>query len=679
MLMLPTYFDARWLLLRVPVLLAAFVLTTFPLASKAAEPAPHQTLAQSHILVLSPAALGSLRSVDQYAQRLLETLKTRGVNSANIHFEFLDLARSPDPLYRQHLANLLEQKYRKVRMDLVFSLGQPAMDFLFNEGRRLAPDAVLFGWLARTPPQAKTTERRIVLQTQKINVAGTLDLAFKLFPKTERLLIVRGVGSIESAYDHYFEEALRPWQGKVAIEDTRDMPGDAMVERVRHLPERTLVLYFIVSRDAQGRTLVSPEVGDQVLRHSNRPVFTVWGVQAGVGAVGGDVVRVEEDAAQFGQKALDVLTGATPLVPGVSHLEGGTTPVLDWAQLQRWAAEVQHLPANAILLNQPPPLWIVYRTTVIWTAVVFALVVLSALWLVFLNRRLVRARSEVVALNTELDQRVTTRTSELSKALEHLRHTQNELIQSEKLASLGAMVAGVSHELNTPIGNALTVATTLAEETKRLENHLREGSLKKTELIEGLGSAYAMAGLVERAMKQAAVLIESFKQVAVDHASEQRREFDLRSTVDDVVCALRYGLRDCAVTVVNEIPAGITCDSFPGPLGQIVTNLLQNACRHAFCGRDAGTVTLSVAGGGSDAILQLTVRDDGVGMDSVTLAHIFDPFFTTTLGQGGSGLGLSVCHRIATTILAGELTAVSTLRLGSCFTLTFPRCAPGKM
>ncbi|MEI8156657.1 MAG: ATP-binding protein [Burkholderiales bacterium] len=673
--------ETGWrFLLRALVLLAALALATLARASEVVGPTPKQTLAQTHILILSPATLGGIRSADQYAQRLLEALKTSGVDNARIHFEFLDLTRSPDPVYRQRLANLLEEKYRKVRMNLVFTLGQPSMDFLFNEGRHLAPDAILFGWLARIPPQANTAGRRIILQSPKINVAGTLDLAFKLFPKTERLLIVRGIGSLEGVYDPYLKEALRPWQGKVAIEDTRDLDGDAMVERVRYLPERTLILFFIVSKDAQGRTLVSAEVGDQILRNSNRPVFTIWGVQTGVdGGVGGDVVRVEEDAAQFGKKAVDVLTGVTPLAPGVSLEEGGTTPVLDWTQLQRWGADLRHLPANTIMLNQPPPLWAVYRTTVIWTAAIFALVVLSALWLVFLNRRLVRARSDLVALNANLDQHVTTRTSELSTALEHLKHTQNELIQSEKLASLGAMVAGVSHELNTPIGNALTVATALAEETSRLENHMREGTLRKSDLIAGLGSAHEMANLVGRAMKQAAVLIESFKQVAVDQTSERRREFDLRATVEDVVCALRPSLHGWPVVIVNEVPSGLICDSFPGPLGQIVTNLVQNACLHAFCGCEGGTVTLSVPVGSSESTIQLAVTDDGLGMDSVTLAHIFDPFFTTKLGKGGSGLGLSVCHRIATTILAGELAVVSTPGLGSCFTLTFRVRAPGKM
>lgn len=288
-----------------------------------------------------------------------------------------------------------------------------------------------------------------------------------------------------------------------------------------------------------------------------------------------------------------------------------------------------------------------------------------------------RLTHELTALNAELEQKVEARTAELTETLEHLRRTQEDLIQSEKLVSLGSMVAGVSHELNTPIGNIVTTSSALSDRVRDLDAAFQSGSLKKSELASGLGGVREMADLIGRSAIRAATLVASFKQVAIDQTSERRREFDLRDAINDVINALRPGLKDQPWEIDNRIPEGIVCDSFPGPLEQIVTNLIQNAILHGFSGRDEGTVILDARVLGRD--LELTVSDNGIGMNTATLVHIFDPFFTTKLGRGGSGLGLSICRRLATTVLAGTLNVVSTSDAGSSFILTMPLRTPGKI
>ena len=288
-----------------------------------------------------------------------------------------------------------------------------------------------------------------------------------------------------------------------------------------------------------------------------------------------------------------------------------------------------------------------------------------------------RLSQELTSLNAALEQKVEQRTAELTQALEHLKRTQEDLIQSEKLASLGAMVAGVSHELNTPIGNIITASSSLSDRAHDLDSAFQLGSLKKSELASGLGGLREMADLIGRSATRAATLVASFKQVAVDQTSDCRREFDLRDAMNDVIKALGPGLKNKPWEIENRIPEGILCDSFPGPLEQIITNLIQNAILHAFSGRGEGRVTLEARVIGSD--IELTVGDNGIGMNTATIVHIFDPFFTTKLGQGGSGLGLSICRRLATTVLAGTLNVVSTPDAGSRFILTMPLRTPGKI
>lgn len=276
-----------------------------------------------------------------------------------------------------------------------------------------------------------------------------------------------------------------------------------------------------------------------------------------------------------------------------------------------------------------------------------------------------------------LESRVEQRTLELSSSLEQLKQTQAELLQAEKLASLGALVAGVAHELNTPIGNALTTATALEHASKEFQAAVVKGELRKSTMLSFVDNAVPMSELISRSCRRAATLISSFKQIAVDQTSEQRRQFDLRTLVEDHIAALRPSLMQAPWLIEIHIAAGITFDSYPGPLGQVINNLVQNAIKHGFEGRAQGTLTIS-AERQADAA-EIRVTDDGNGMPAEVLARIFEPFFTRKLGQGGSGLGLSIARNIVTGVLGGSLNASAQPGLGSQFCLRVPLRAPASL
>jgi signal transduction histidine kinase len=274
----------------------------------------------------------------------------------------------------------------------------------------------------------------------------------------------------------------------------------------------------------------------------------------------------------------------------------------------------------------------------------------------------------MAALNVELEARVEARTTELQR-------TQDDLIRSEKLAALGALVAGIAHELNTPIGNSVTVASTLHEKTAEFAEQIADGTLKRSSLNSYLAAAQTASDLLLRSLSQARNLVASFKQVAVDQTSDQRRKFDVREVVGEVLTTLSPTIRKTPFSISLDIPEGIVMDSFPGPFGQIVTNFISNAVLHAFDGRLAGTVTLR-AGLPEHGQLVLTVTDDGNGIPDEHLRRIFDPFFTTKLGKGGSGLGLNIVYNIVTRVLGGKISVESRVGAGTTFMLTMPLCAP---
>lgn len=281
---------------------------------------------------------------------------------------------------------------------------------------------------------------------------------------------------------------------------------------------------------------------------------------------------------------------------------------------------------------------------------------------------------EILDLNATLEQRVTLRTQELSKALATLQQAQGELVRTEKLAALGALVAGIAHELNTPIGNCVTVASTMHEHNEEFAASMQHG-VRRSALDGYVARNREGTTILIRSLAKAAELVASFKQVAVDQTSVNRRYFHLGETVDEIILTLSPMIRKTPHTVVCNIPDKLTMESYPGPLGQIITNLINNAFLHGFEPGVRGTVTISATTVDRDWI-QLSIQDNGIGIPQDNLDRIFDPFFTTKLGQGGSGLGLSIVYNLVTGVLGGTIQVSSSPRGGTCVTLTLPRMAP---
>jgi signal transduction histidine kinase len=265
-------------------------------------------------------------------------------------------------------------------------------------------------------------------------------------------------------------------------------------------------------------------------------------------------------------------------------------------------------------------------------------------------------------LNATLEHRVKARTEALSQAnqalagtLEDLRQTQDELVRSEKLAALGALVAGVAHELNTPIGNSLMVASSFAEDSDKLLTEFSGGSLRKSALEKYVNEAQEASELLVRNLGKAADLVNSFKQVAVDRTSSRRREFKLAEVVNEILVTLRPGFKRLPIKVEAAVAESISLDSYPGPLGQVLSNLIENAIIHGFEGGQAGgRVEISASELPGDEI-ELIISDNGKGIPVGDQGRVFDPFFTTRFGHGGSGLGLHIVHHLVTQVLGGSI------------------------
>ena len=279
-----------------------------------------------------------------------------------------------------------------------------------------------------------------------------------------------------------------------------------------------------------------------------------------------------------------------------------------------------------------------------------------------------------VSSRNESNRRLAQAYSETQSALSELQHAQESLLRAEKLAALGQVVAGIAHEVNTPVGSSLTVASALREKLAEFRRALSRG-LRRSTLEQFVAEVDEACQLMLTGLQRAAGQISRFKQVAADQTSSQRREFDLREMVDEVLSVLRPGIRRTAIRLQVVIPSGIVMDSYPGPLGGVITNLFTNAVNHAFAESNQGELVV-IGRQRDDDWIELCVSDDGAGIAAEHISRIFDPFFTTKLGQGGTGLGLNMVYTTITTILGGQIAVDSELGQGTRFTITIPRVAP---
>ena len=257
------------------------------------------------------------------------------------------------------------------------------------------------------------------------------------------------------------------------------------------------------------------------------------------------------------------------------------------------------------------------------------------------------------------------------EALDELRQTQANLIQSEKLASLGQLVAGVAHEINTPVGIALTTATTLHEEVRQFEELTASGQVSRSRFTQFVERMKEGSHLLFANLTRAGELVHSFKQVAADQVSSERRSFELAGWVQDLLTSLRPVLRKAGHEVTVTCEPDLLVDTYPGALAQVLTNLVMNALVHGYPPQMAGTLSIVIGRTRSDMI-RIVFSDDGRGMAADVRNKAFDPFFTTARNRGSTGLGLHIVYNLVTSKLQGRIDMASRPGHGTTFTITFP-------
>jgi len=262
------------------------------------------------------------------------------------------------------------------------------------------------------------------------------------------------------------------------------------------------------------------------------------------------------------------------------------------------------------------------------------------------------------------------RYNELERAMKTIKRTQKQLVESEKMVALGNLVAGVSHEINTPIGIGVTAVSYMDEKSRAFHALFLENKMKKSDLDDYLNMVRETTGMIQTNLQRASELIKSFKQVAVDQSAQTKRKFIIKPYIEEVLVSLQPNIKKTKHQILVQGDDTLQLFNDPGAISQVVTNLIMNSIIHAYSNEDSGTIKIELTKHQNELTIQYS--DDGKGMTSDVVEQIFNPFFTTNRSGGGTGLGMHIVYNLVTQSLAGTIICESTVGIGTIFIIQIP-------
>jgi len=277
------------------------------------------------------------------------------------------------------------------------------------------------------------------------------------------------------------------------------------------------------------------------------------------------------------------------------------------------------------------------------------------------NEDIALVNEELIAMNDEIK----TINEELTASNEELLHMQKFLVESEKMAALGSLVAGVAHEVNTPIGVGLTASSFLSDVSNELMAISKQRPLTDEDMRPFLEDIDKASQIIYKNLNRAAKLIQSFKKLSVDQTTEPKRQYEIGTYIDEILLSLSPSLKKTKINIITKCPEVIIVNGYPGSIAQIITNLVMNSIKHAFKPNEEGNITIEIKR--HESMIRIIFSDNGAGMDEQTLSKIFEPFFTTNRIDGGTGLGLAIVYSIVTQQNEGSIRCISALGEGTTF------------
>jgi len=595
-------------------------------------------------------------------------------DAAEIHVEYMDTKRFREEAYLRQLQEVLLYKQSRSPYDLVITADNSTFAFLLEHGQAVFGDIpVVFCGVNYLNHGDLQGIRGITGVNEEAAVRENFRLIRKVFPDRRNLFCIVDGTPTGRIVREELTAASREFAGEFdSIEIPAELSMAGLTARLKGLDNSYTVLFTFFSRDSTGMFYEYDESARMIAgaaAEAEVPVFGTWDFSLGFGVLGGYMVSGYAQGQEAARKALRILRG-TPAEEIPVTWDSPKQYMFDFPVLRRFGLRPRRMPPGSLILNEPLSLWDRYRYEITGIIIAFAALVGLIILLSINIRRRHLVESDLRDLNASLNRRVEERTRDLQSALDRLKMTQKELIRQERLAAVASLTAGVAHQINTPLGVAITGSSHLEALVRRAEDHLRSGSLTREELEEGLKNLSDGLTLIFSNMNRAADLIRRFRSLAMDEKGGVIDTFKLRKYLEEVTTSRRKEFRDRGIdlTVSGD---EITMQAFPFVFYQILSNLMFNSRDHGFTGREEGRISITLTKEGGQGVLEY--RDNGAGIPPDIRDQIFEPFTTTGREEGKSGLGLHLVYKIVTERLGGtiECPAVESGE-GACFRIRFP-------
>ncbi len=631
---------------------------------------------KKRILIINSFSWGGVWA-DSQLEGFKAVLKENGVDAA-LSIEQMDVIGKRGRFDPDYFSNHLKWRFADRKFDLIIANDDPAFRFVARKYQELfAGTPVVFSDVNNIQTITIPSDMPYTGVTEQSDFLSTINIARKLRPNAQTIAVF-GNSADNGAGPRKALTFLKNLRGDFPFEFHLDKTVEEIEDISSKLTSDDIVIGIAYATDKNGVFRDYNEVRGAIGSVSPAASFVFWKTDNDDRfAIGGKVSSANDQGRAAASIATRVLAGED--IRSIPIMAAPTKYVFNYPIMNRMGISETDLPEGSEFLQKPFSIFETFKTEIYSAIVVFfILVIVIFVLLTNIKRRQIAERA-LAASRDQLEDEVKIRTSELvssnmslNDTLNALKDTQNQLIESEKMASLGGMVSGIAHEINTPIGVSLTAASHMEDTTGTMVSRYEKDGLSREHFEKFLADAKQTTKMIISNLERAASLISNFKQVAVDQSSEAQRAIDLKDYIRTTAQSLEPELKAGGHKIEITCRDGLEIMTYPGLIAQILTNLVINSVRHGF-GEEHENGLIQIDATESDTDIIISYKDNGAGMPEDVLKKAFDPFYTTARGKGGSGLGLSIVYNLVTHKLQGKLSCKSTLGAGSEFTISFPK------
>lgn len=566
--------------------------------------------------------------------------------------EHMDTKNNSSDKYLEELYFLYKTKFENEDFDVIICADDNALKFLLKYGKELFGDTpIFFSGVNTLSTHDLSGVDNIYGVVEKHSIAQTTEMALKLNPKINNVYLVLDDSITGNASKVDALNDMEKYEHILNFKILDNMSYEEILTFTETLdPADSIVIQAFYVVDTDGQTYPLEYTAKQLIERSNAPIFAIFSFGFGEGVVGGKFVEGYTQGARVANMVVEYIVMGSYDKERFIVDDSVNRSYFDYSVIKELGYDIKNVPSDSIIINKPVNFYKRNAKIINISLVIFALLLLY----VYILRRQVNIQSS----------RIVT--------------TQKQLIDSEKMAALGRLVAGVSHEINTPVGIGVTLSSYIHKETETIIESYETKKLCETKLKEYLADMKNSSEMMISTMNRATILIQSFKQVAVDQSIDEKRNIELGNYIGEIVNSLNSELKKKSIKIEIFSKEEVKMYAYTGAIYQIFSNLIMNSLKHGFGKRETGEIDISIVKSSVNSInnepskVQINYRDNGNGISEHNISKIYDPFYTTKINDGGSGLGLNIVYNLVIDRLGGSIKCTSEVGKFTQFEISFP-------